>query len=177
MSDTSDRPPRRRPRNGLKIEDDDEDENEPKASPNFYHTPSLTRRRFKLGILGFIHYNIVRSMQKPSSEKKFDIHSEEFLHSLMRKQLKLSVACAASFFIVLLGLPLANYFAPELMATRIGGFTLTWLVLGIAFFPFVWVIAFYFIKRSIALEDEEVKEVAEVKRGEGVQTKSGQVGK
>ena len=53
MGDTSDRP-RRRPRNGLKIEDEDEDENEPKASPNFYHTPSLTRRRFELGILGFI---------------------------------------------------------------------------------------------------------------------------
>ena len=106
-------------------------------------------------------------MNKPSPEKKFDIHSEAFLHSLMRKQLKLSIACAAAFLIVLLGLPLANYFAPELMATRVGGFTVTWLTLGIAFFPFVWMIAFYFIKRSIRLEEEEVKEVAEVKRGEG----------
>ena len=77
----------------------------------------------------------------------------------MRKQLKLSIACALAFMLVLLGLPLANYFAPELMAKRVGGFTLTWLVLGIAFFPFVWVIAFYFIKRSIALENEEVAEV------------------
>ena len=94
-----------------------------------------------------------------SSPAKPDMHSEEFLHSLMRKQLKLSIACALSFMLVLLGLPLANYFAPELMATRVGGFTLTWLVLGIAFFPFVWVIAFYFIRRSIKLEDEEVKEV------------------
>ena len=108
-------------------------------------------------------------MNKPSPEKKFDIHSEAFLHSLMRKQLKLSIACAAAFLIVLLGLPLANYFAPELMATRIGGFTLTWLVLGIAFFPFVWVIAFYFIKRSIALENEEV---AEVSREEAKEAKS-----
>jgi len=98
-------------------------------------------------------------MQTPDSEKKPDVHSEDFLHSLMRKQLKLSIACALAFLIVLLGLPLANYFAPELMATRIFGFTLTWFLLGIGFFPAVWVISFYFIRRSIDLEEEEVKEV------------------
>ena len=99
-------------------------------------------------------------MQTPDSEKKPDMHSEEFLHSLMRKQLKLSIACALAFLVVLLGLPLANYFAPELMATRIFGFTLTWFLLGIGFFPAVWVISFYFIRRSIALEEEEVAEVS-----------------
>ncbi len=98
-------------------------------------------------------------MQKSTPETKSDIHSEEFLHSLMRKQLKLSITCALSFLLVVLVLPLANYFAPELMAKRIGGFTLTWFVLGIGFFPAVWCIAFYFIKRSIALENEEVAEV------------------
>ena len=45
------------------------------------------------------------------------------------------------------------------MATRVGGFTLTWFVLGIGFFPAVWCIAFYFIRRSIALEQSEVEEV------------------
>ena len=109
-------------------------------------------------------------MQKPPATP--DIHSEAFLHSLMRKQLKLSIACALAFLVVLLGLPLANYFAPELMATRVLGFTLTWFVLGIGFFPAVWCIAFYFIRRSIALEQSEVAEVvgADVekgKRGEG----------
>ena len=98
-------------------------------------------------------------MQKSTPEQKPDMHSEEFLHSLMRKQLKLSIACALAFFIVLLGLPLANYFWPDLMATRVWGFTLTWFVLGIGFFPAVWCIAFYVIKRSIALETEEVAEV------------------
>ena len=99
-----------------------------------------------------------RPMQNPTPTKP-DMHSEEFLHSLMHKQLKLSIACALAFLVVLLGLPLANYLAPELMATRVFGFTLTWFVLGIAFFPAVWVIAFYFIRRSIALENEEVAEV------------------
>ena len=107
-------------------------------------------------------------MNNPTPNK-VDIHSEEFLHALMRKQLKLSIACALAFLVVLLGLPLANYFWPEVMATRIGGFTLTWFVLGIGFFPAVWVIAFYFIKRSIALENEEV---AGVSREEAKEAKS-----
>ena len=92
--------------------------------------------------------------------EKPDIHSEAFLHSLMARQLKLSIACAGTFLIALLGLPLLNYFLPEVMATRVAGFTLTWLVLGVLFFPFVWVIAWVFIRRSIALEEKEVAEVS-----------------
>lgn len=87
------------------------------------------------------------------------VHSEEFLRLLMRRQLKLSAACAAAFLVVLLGLPLANYFAPALMATRIFGFTLTWFLLGVLFFPAVWGISWFFIRRSIALEQDEVKSV------------------
>lgn len=96
---------------------------------------------------------------QPTPPAKPDMHSEEFLHSLMRKQLKLSITCALAFLVVLLGLPLANYFLPELMATRVFGFTLTWFLLGIGFFPAVWVISFFFIRRSIKLEEEEVREV------------------
>lgn len=88
-----------------------------------------------------------------------DIHSESFLHSLMARQLKLSIACALTFLVALLGLPLANYFLPELMATRVFGFTVTWFVLGVLFFPLAWVIAWVFIRRSIALEKSEVDEV------------------
>ena len=95
-------------------------------------------------------------MQPP---RKLDMQSDDFLHSLMRKQLKLSIACAVAFLGVLLGLPLANYFWPELMATRLFGFTLTWFVLGISFFPAVWAISWIFIRRSIALEEQEVAEV------------------
>jgi uncharacterized membrane protein (DUF485 family) len=88
-----------------------------------------------------------------------DIHSESFLHLLMARQLKLSIACALMFLVALLGLPLANYFLPELMATRVFGFTLTWFVLGVLFFPLVWIISYVFIRRSIALEKTEVDEV------------------
>jgi uncharacterized membrane protein (DUF485 family) len=96
-------------------------------------------------------------MNQPRPEK-LNVHSEAFLHSLMRRQLRLSIISAATFLIALLGLPLANYFFPEFMAQRVFGFTLTWFVLGVLFFPFVWVISWLFIKRSIALEETEVEE-------------------
>lgn len=96
-------------------------------------------------------------MSSPSPDSNDFIHSEEFLSGLMKRQLKLSISCAAAFLLLLFGLPVANYLAPELMATRVGGFTLTWLVLGVLFFPYVWIIAKWFIVRSIALEDAEVK--------------------
>src|SRR5262245_28722953 len=95
-------------------------------------------------------------MQAP---QKLDMHSESFLHSLMRKQLRLSISCAAAFMVALLGLPVANFFLPELMATRVLGFTFSWLLLGIGFVPLVWLIAWVFIRRSIALEEAEVAEV------------------
>jgi len=89
------------------------------------------------------------------------VHSEEFLHLLMRRQLKLSVACAATFLVGLIGLPLLNYFAPTLMATRVMGFTLSWLLLGVMCFPLVWTVSYYFIRRSIWLEEDEVRAVRE----------------
>jgi len=93
------------------------------------------------------------------------VHSEEFLHTLMRRQLKLSITCAAAFLIGLIGLPLLNYFAPALMATRVGGFTLTWLLLGVLCFPLVWIISWIFIRRSIQLEEDEVREVEATREG------------
>lgn len=77
----------------------------------------------------------------------------------MKRQLVLSISCASAFLLALLSLPLLNYFLPEAMGTRIAGFTLSWLVLGVLFFPFVWVIAWVFIRKSIALEQREAAEV------------------
>jgi uncharacterized membrane protein (DUF485 family) len=89
----------------------------------------------------------------------FDMHSEAFLHSLMRRQLRLSIACALTFILVLLALPLANYFFPAFMAKRVFGFTLSWLILGVLMFPYVWIISYIFIRKSIALERDEVRSV------------------
>lgn len=43
---------------------------------------------------------------------------------LMRRQLRLSVACVVAFLSVLFGLPILNYAAPDFMARRVFGFTL-----------------------------------------------------
>ncbi len=96
-------------------------------------------------------------MTEPSPNSNDFIHSEEFLSGLMKRQLRLSISCAAAFLLLLIGLPLANYLAPEFMAQRVGGFPLSWLILGVLFFPYVWIIAKWFIVRSIALENAEVK--------------------
>jgi uncharacterized membrane protein (DUF485 family) len=96
-------------------------------------------------------------MNQPANDPKFDPHSEAFLHRLMQRQLRLSIACAATFVVALVALPLLNYYAPELMSRRVFGFTLTWFVLGVLFFPFVWIISYYFIRRSIALEEHEAR--------------------
>ena len=93
---------------------------------------------------------------RPAEAAGADIHSEAFLRGLLRRQLRLSIGCAATFLVVLLGLPLANYFLPELMARRVAGFTLSWLILGVIFFPLVWAISWVFIRRSMRLEEEEV---------------------
>lgn len=98
-------------------------------------------------------------MSSPTPPPDDAIHSESFLRTLMRRQLALSIACAGTFLVALIGLPLLNYFKPELMATRVAGFTLTWLILGVLFFPFVWIISWVFIRRSIALEEDEVNAV------------------
>ena len=98
--------------------------------------------------------------QTPPDDADF-IHSEQFLRGLMRRQLRLSVSCASAFLLLLFGLPLMNFFAPEFMATRVWGFTLSWLVLGVLFFPYVWIIARLFITRSMALEAAEVRLAAD----------------
>ena len=97
-------------------------------------------------------------MSKPA-DSPGEVHSEAFLHRLMRRQLALSILCASAFLLALVGLPLLNFIAPEAMARRVAGFTLSWLVLGVLFFPFVWAIAWVFIRRSIGLEMQEVEEV------------------
>lgn len=99
-------------------------------------------------------------MTHPPTKDNDFIHSESFLQSLMKRQLKLSIGCAAAFIVLLVGLPLLNYFAPEFMAQRVFGFTLSWFVLGVLVFPYVWIIARIFISRSMSLEDEEVRQAS-----------------
>lgn len=87
---------------------------------------------------------------------KMDLHSEEFLSTIMRRQLGLSAGIASVFVAIIVAVPLLNKFAPEAMNTPFLGFTLTWFLLGFAIFPVLIVLAMIFVRRSNAFEDEAV---------------------
>ena len=84
--------------------------------------------------------------------------ASELSRRMMKKQLRLSLSVAAVFIVILVGLPLVNLFLPELSKTRVGGFTLTWLILGILFFPLTWVLSSWFVKGTERIDAEIVAE-------------------
>lgn len=83
-----------------------------------------------------------------------DVHSDEYLTLIMSQQLCLSLGLFAVFVIILLGLPLVNFYAPEIANVRIWGFTVSWLFLGIIFYPLTWAVAYIYVKRSLKLEHD-----------------------
>jgi inner membrane protein involved in colicin E2 resistance len=72
----------------------------------------------------------------------------------MRRQASLSLSVAAVFAVLLLGLPLVNFYLPDLANTQILGFTATWLFLGVLFYPITVGLSFYFVKKSDQIEAE-----------------------
>jgi uncharacterized membrane protein (DUF485 family) len=85
-----------------------------------------------------------------------DLHSEEFLREMMRRQFALSAGIAAVFIAIIVAIPLLNLFAAPLMNTPVMGFTLTWVILGFGIFPVLIGLAWLFVVRSNAFEDEAV---------------------
>lgn len=78
---------------------------------------------------------------------------------LMRRQAGLSLRIASVFVALLVGLPLLNLYAPGIAGTRIGGFTLTWLLLAVLFYPITWWLSATFVKRSNEIETELAREI------------------
>lgn len=85
---------------------------------------------------------------------------ERLLHKVMQRQVSLSIKVALAFILLLIGLPLFNLYLPELAATKVGGFTLSWLVLGVLFYPITWVLSQLFVRRSESIEDALTSEIA-----------------
>jgi uncharacterized membrane protein (DUF485 family) len=84
----------------------------------------------------------------------------EVLRRIMRRQAALSVRVAAVFILLLIALPLANLYLPDAMGTKISGFTLTWLILAVLFYPITWLLSGYFVRKSEEVEAELTKELA-----------------
>ena len=79
--------------------------------------------------------------------------------TLMRRQARLGLRIALVFVLILVGLPLLNLYAPEAMGTRVGGFSLTWLLLAALFYPVTWLLSWLFVRGSDRVEDEIVAEM------------------
>ena len=73
---------------------------------------------------------------------------------LMKRQAALSLKVTAVFVTILIAVPLLNLYAPSIMATAVGPFSLTWLIVGILFFPLTWVLSTYFVRMSEQIESE-----------------------
>lgn len=79
-------------------------------------------------------------------------HQRRLAQSVMKRQVSLSLKVASVFVVILLGLPLVNYYMPEIMNAPFLGFTVTWFLLAILFYPITWVLSWWFIKRSNQIE-------------------------
>ena len=82
----------------------------------------------------------------------------ELSRRMMKKQLRLSLSVAMVFVVVLVGLPLVNLYMPDLARTQVAGFSLTWLILGVLFFPLTWILSLWFIKGTEKIDAETVVE-------------------
>ena len=92
---------------------------------------------------------------------KYDLYSEEYLRTIMGRQLRLSISIASVFVAIIVLVPLLNKFAPGIMNAPLWGFTLSWFILGFAIFPVLIFLAWLFVQRSNAFEDEAVHMVDE----------------
>src|SRR4051794_13937145 len=81
-------------------------------------------------------------------------YGEILLEDLIRRQLRLGVSVAAVFLIILFGLPLMNLGFPGLVQMHVLGLPMAWLGLALLIYPFVWVLAWYFVATSRKYEDE-----------------------
>lgn len=88
--------------------------------------------------------------------QKMDLHGEEFLSMLMRRQLALSAGIASVFVAIIAAVPVLNRFLPDVMNAQFMGFTFTWFFLGFAIFPILIGLAFLFVRRSNDFEDEAI---------------------
>ncbi|SRR5579884_1233459 len=81
-------------------------------------------------------------------------YGEVLLEDLIRRQLRLGVRVAAVFLVILFGLPLMNLGFPELVQMRVLGLPMSWLALAMLIYPFVWLLAGYFVSTARKYEDE-----------------------
>ena len=86
--------------------------------------------------------------------------------AMMRRQAALSIRVAAIFLLLMFGLPLVNWLLPQVANASVGGFTFTWLLLAVLFYPITWLLSGYFIRASDRIEAEIAAEYPHASRQE-----------
>ncbi len=82
-----------------------------------------------------------------------DHEQARLAHAVMRRQARLSVGLSVLFLALILGLPLVNLYLPNVANAPVaGGFTASWLFLGVLFFPITWALSAWFIRASDKIE-------------------------
>jgi uncharacterized membrane protein (DUF485 family) len=104
----------------------------------------------------------------PHASEISEEQAEKITSLVMRRQLALSLRVASLFVVLLFGLPLVNYYAPQIANRPMFGFTLTWLILGVLVFPVAVLLSYYFVSTSDRIEDEITAELGrEMPKGAG----------
>lgn len=81
-------------------------------------------------------------------------YGEIVLEDLIRRQRALSLSVAAAFLLLLFGLPIFNLLFPGLGSLRVVGISVSWLVLAIAIYPVLWLLAYYYVTTARKYEHE-----------------------
>ncbi|WP_240641483.1 DUF485 domain-containing protein [Nocardioides ferulae] len=68
--------------------------------------------------------------------------------SLLREQLRLAIRVLLALTLGLGSLPLLFHLAPEVTDWRLFGVPLPWLVLGVAVYPFLLALGWYYVRRA-----------------------------
>lgn len=82
---------------------------------------------------------------------------EVLIRSLIRAQLRLALSILVVFACVIGGLPALFATAPSVAGFEVGGLPLPWLVLGVAAFPLLFVLAVVYVRQAERNEREFVE--------------------
>lgn len=77
-----------------------------------------------------------------------------YLRALIAGQLRLSVAVAAAFAVILCAQPLAAWMWPAYGSSSLFSIPVPWLVLGAASYPLTVLAGYFYVRRAEAIDDE-----------------------
>ena len=77
-----------------------------------------------------------------------------YLGSLLREQLRLALRILAVLAVTVGSLPLVFFLAPGLAGVHVFGLPLSWLLLGVAVYPFLLLLGWRYVRRAERIEQD-----------------------